>query len=121
MSRLGDGALAAGVLAGVVALAAAVGVAASPVAFAVGAVGAFLLEVLLSARAAAVRALWARAGVRVLSVGVVVLAAALAVAFRPESGLNALAGGLVAYLGLLAFVAVGLVPPSTAWFGRNRS
>lgn len=120
MSRFADGALAAGVLAGVVALGVAVGVDASPRALAAGAVAAVLLEVLLSARAAAVRALWARPVVRVLSVGVVVLAAAVAVTFRPEGGLNALAGGLLAYLGLLAFVAVGLVPPSTAWFGHDR-
>ncbi|WP_323675436.1 hypothetical protein [Halorubellus sp. PRR65] len=119
MSRLGDGALAAGVLAVVVALAAAGGVRASPFAFAAGAVGAVLLEGLLSARATVVEAVWARRTVRVVSVAVTVLAAAAAAAFRPKSGLSALAGGLVAYLLVLALVAGGLVPPSTAWFGTD--
>jgi hypothetical protein len=120
VSRVADGALAAGVLAGVVALGAAVHVDPSPRALAAGAVAAVLLEVLVSARATTVRALWARPVVRLVSVVVVVLVAALATVFRPESGLNALAGGLLAYLGLLAVVAVGLVPPSTGWFEHGR-
>jgi hypothetical protein len=33
--------------------------------------------------------------------------------------LNALAGGLLAYLALLALVAAGILPPPTAWFDRG--
>lgn len=119
MSRAGDAALAAGVLAVVLAAAVVVDVVASPGAFVLGALGALGLELLLAARAATVRAVWARPGVRALSVAVGVLAVVVAAAVAPELGLNALAGGLVAYLVVLAVVASGALPPSTAWFGRG--
>lgn len=115
-AALGDAALAAVGLAVVVAAAVRGGVPPSPLALGVGAVAAVALELLASARAARVRALWTRRGVRPAAVAVV----AVATVALPAWGLNALAGGLLAYLALVALVAAGVLPPSTAWFDRAR-
>lgn len=118
MSRRRDAALAGGVLSVVVAGGVAVDAGASPGAFALGALGAVVLEVVASARAARVRAAWRRRSVRALAVAVAALAVAAAAVVAPDAGLNALAGGLIAYLVLLALVARGRLPPSSAWFER---
>jgi len=114
----GDALAAAGVLAVVAVAGVAVDVALAPLAVLAGAAGAVALELLASARAAPVRTLWGRPGVRVLAVAVAVALVAVAAVAVPDWGLNALAGGLLAYLALLALVAAGVLPASTDWFDR---
>jgi len=110
-----DAALAAVVLAVVAAAGALTGTSLAPGAAVAGAAGAVALELLASRRAVAVRRVWSRPPVRVLAVAAAVAVVAAVAVRAPTLGLNALAGGLLAYLALVALVAGGVVPPTTAW------
>lgn len=115
MTLARDAALAAVVLAAVVlALVLTEAAVASPAAV-VGAGAAGALELLASRRTAAVQRLWAHPPVRLLAVAGAFAAVAAVAVIAPTRGLSALAGGLLAYLSLVALVASGVVPPTTAW------
>lgn len=105
--RLVDGGLAAAGLVAVLAAAALVDVEGHPAALAAGVAGALVVEAVLQWRRAMVRRAWARREVKAATVGVFLAIVALSAAVAPATGLSLLAGGLVAYLALLAGVAVG--------------
>ena len=86
-----------------------------PAAAVAGAIGALLLEVLASRRADAIQRRWMHWPVQAATVALALVAVASVAAVAPAVGLNALAGGLLAYLLLVALVAAGVVPPTTAW------
>lgn len=115
MTLARDAALAGCVLAVVAVAGAITGTPPVPTAALAGGVGALVVELLASTRAGVIQRHWSRPPVRAAVVAVAVLAVVATAAFAPAVGLNALAGGLVAYLLLVALVAVGIVPPTTAW------
>lgn len=115
MTLARDAALAAVVLAVVVVAAAVTATPVAPGAAAVGAVAAVALELLASRRAAAVQRLWSRPAVRLLAVAAAFAGVVAVAVLAPVLGLNALAGGLLAYVALVALVAGGVLPPTTAW------
>lgn len=86
-----------------------------PAAAVSGALCAVLLEVLASRRAAAIQRRWTHWSVQAATVAVAGLTVVAVAAVAPAVGLNALAGGLLAYLLLVALVAAGVLPPTTAW------
>jgi hypothetical protein len=115
VTRRRDAALAAGVLYLVVLAAIQTDTGFAPGAALLGIAGAIALEVLTAVRPRAVRRAWARPLVRWLAVAAAVAVVWFAAVRRPDLGLNALAGGLLAYLALLALVAVDVLPPTTEW------
>ncbi|MFB6168016.1 MAG: hypothetical protein ABEJ43_04140 [Haloferacaceae archaeon] len=104
MSRR-DAALALAVLVPVVWAGAALGAPLDPVAAAVGAAGALLLELALTRRRTAVRRVWERPAVQAGCVAGALAGAAVLVRAAGPLVLTVLAGGLVAYLAVLVALA----------------
>ena len=119
--RYRDGALALGVGAALVTLAAAtgsLGVLSNSSALVAGGGGALALELLLARFPHRSATLWADPRVRLAGVALVVAAGVAAVLVAPWL-LAALLGGLFAYLLLLSLVLAGVVPGAESWFDRE--
>lgn len=114
-----DAALAAAALSLVVLAAIRTNTGFAPADALVGIAGAVALEALTAVEPRVVRRAWERPLVRWLALGVALLGVWFAAVVRPDPGLNALAGGLLAYLALVALVAVDVLPPTTEWRTRD--
>lgn len=117
MTLVRDAALASGVLYVVLLAGLVTSARFAPGALLVGFAGGLALEALTVVRPALVSRAWEHPLVRWGTFGTAIGLVGLAVFVLQDLGLNVLAGGVLAYLALVALVAAGVLPPTTEWRG----